>query len=54
MTYTMLHDALKAEGFVIYAGQSHLTSTLFRISTMGYVSAADIDRLLQCVARMVK
>ena len=54
MTYTMLHDALKAEGFVIYAGQSHLTSTLFRISTMGDVAAGDIDRLLQCVARMVE
>jgi 2-aminoethylphosphonate-pyruvate transaminase len=53
MTYTMLHDALKAEGFVIYAGQSHLTSTLFRISTMGDVSSGDIDRLLQCIARLV-
>jgi 2-aminoethylphosphonate-pyruvate transaminase len=54
MTYTMLHDALKAEGFVIYAGQSHLTSTLFRISTMGDVSSGDIDRLLQCIARLVE
>jgi 2-aminoethylphosphonate-pyruvate transaminase len=54
MTYTMLHDALKAEGFVIYAGQSHLTSTLFRISTMGDVSSGDIDRLLQCFARLVE
>jgi 2-aminoethylphosphonate-pyruvate transaminase len=54
MTYTMLHDALKAEGFVIYAGQSHLTATLFRISTMGNVSLGDVDRLLQCVARLVE
>jgi 2-aminoethylphosphonate-pyruvate transaminase len=54
MTYSMLHDALKAEGFVIYAGQSHLTSTLFRISTMGDVSLAQIDRLLQCVARLIE
>jgi len=54
LTYTMLHDALKAEGFVIYAGQSHLTSTLFRISTMGDVSSGDIDRLLQCFARSVE
>jgi len=50
----MLHDALKAEGFVIYAGQSHLTSTLFRISTMGDVSPADIDRLLKIFARTVE
>ena len=54
VTYTMLHDALKAEGFVIYAGQSHLTSTLFRISTMGDVSPADIDRLLKIFARTVE
>jgi 2-aminoethylphosphonate-pyruvate transaminase len=54
VTYTMLHDALKAEGFVIYAGQSHLTATLFRISTMGDVSSGDIDRLLQCVARLAE
>jgi len=39
---------------VIYAGQSHLTSTLFRISTMGNVSSGDIDRLLQCVARLLE
>jgi 2-aminoethylphosphonate-pyruvate transaminase len=54
VTYTMLHDALKAEGFVIYAGQSHLTSTLFRISTMGAVSAAEIERLLRCFTRLVE
>lgn len=54
MTYTMLHDALKAEGFVIYAGQSLLTSTLFRISTMGDVSSADMDRLLQCFTRLIE
>jgi 2-aminoethylphosphonate-pyruvate transaminase len=54
MTYTMLHAALKAEGFVIYAGQSHLTSTLFRISTMGDVTSGDIDRLLQCFARLLE
>jgi 2-aminoethylphosphonate-pyruvate transaminase len=53
-TYTILHDALKAEGFVIYAGQSHLTASLFRISTMGDVAPGDIDRLLQCVARLVE
>jgi aspartate aminotransferase-like enzyme len=54
MTYQMLHDALKAEGFVIYAGQSGLSSTLFRISTMGNLSAGDIDRLLQCFARLLE
>ena len=52
MTYAQLHDALKAEGFVIYAGQGNLSKTLFRISTMGNITSADIDRLLQCFARL--
>jgi 2-aminoethylphosphonate-pyruvate transaminase len=49
--YTQLHDALKAEGFVIYAGQGDLSKTLFRISTMGAVTGADISRLLKCFAQ---
>jgi 2-aminoethylphosphonate-pyruvate transaminase len=52
-TYAQLHDALKAEGFVIYAGQGSLSKTLFRISTMGDITSADIDRLLQCFARLL-
>jgi 2-aminoethylphosphonate-pyruvate transaminase len=53
MTYTRLHDALKAEGFVIYAGQGDLARTLFRISTMGHVTPADLSRLLKCFAQHV-
>jgi len=54
VTYASLHDALKAGGFVIYAGQGHLSSTLFRISTMGEVMTADLDRCLSCVARVLE
>jgi 2-aminoethylphosphonate-pyruvate transaminase len=50
--YSRLHDALKAEGFVIYAGQGDLSKTLFRISTMGAVTVADMNRLLKCFARL--
>ena len=50
LTYETLHDALKSAGFVIYAGQGGLAGKLFRISTMGNVTAADMERLLQCVA----
>jgi 2-aminoethylphosphonate-pyruvate transaminase len=52
MTYTRLHDELKAGGFVIYAGQGDLSKTLFRISTMGHLTRADIDRLLTCFAKL--
>ncbi|KVA04407.1 2-aminoethylphosphonate aminotransferase [Burkholderia latens] len=46
ITYETLHDGLKARGFVIYAGQGGLSKELFRISTMGAIGAADVDRLL--------
>ncbi len=51
MAYESLHDALKARGFVIYAGQGELARKLFRISTMGQLSSDDIDRLLQCIGQ---
>ena len=46
VSYERLHDALKARGFVIYAGQGGLSKELFRISTMGDIHSADIERLL--------
>ncbi len=54
LSYAQLHDALKADGFVIYAGQGNLSKTVFRISTMGNLTPADIDRLLLCFARLLK
>jgi 2-aminoethylphosphonate-pyruvate transaminase len=52
LTYTRLHDELKAGGFVIYAGQGDLAKTLFRISTMGDLAKSDIERLLTCFAKL--
>jgi 2-aminoethylphosphonate-pyruvate transaminase len=52
ISYARLHDALKADGFVIYAGQGRLSESLFRISVMGAVSLADIDRLVESFARL--
>lgn len=43
--YETLHDRLKQAGFVIYAGQGALARSAFRISTMGELSEADIERL---------
>ena len=53
MSYPMLHDALKAEGFVIYAGQGDLSKTLFRISTMGHLTSSDMERLLNSFAQLL-
>ena len=46
VSYEQLHDGLKARGFVIYAGQGGLSSQLFRVSTMGALTAADMHRLV--------
>ncbi len=50
-TYERLHDALRAEGFVIYAGQGDLRRRAFRVATMGALDAADVDRLLAALGR---
>jgi len=52
--YPKLHDALKADGFVIYAGQGDLARTLFRIATMGEIGPADIARLLRSFQRLCR
>jgi Serine-pyruvate aminotransferase/archaeal aspartate aminotransferase len=48
--YAGLHDGLKARGFVIYAGQGALAARIFRISTMGAVDEAAVERLLAAFA----
>jgi hypothetical protein len=53
VSYTTLHDSLKASGFVIYAGQGELSRTLFRISTLGRVTAQDMERLLRCFGQLL-
>jgi 2-aminoethylphosphonate-pyruvate transaminase len=45
-TYLELHDELKSSGFIIYAGQGKFSSEVFRISPMGDISDADINRLM--------
>ncbi|KVL64169.1 2-aminoethylphosphonate aminotransferase [Burkholderia cepacia] len=54
VTYETLHDGLKARGFVIYAGQGGLSKELFRISTMGAIQAADVERLLEGFAALTR
>jgi 2-aminoethylphosphonate-pyruvate transaminase len=44
-SYERLHDELKREGYVIYAGQGAFNGRIFRIATMGCIPAAEIDRL---------
>jgi len=53
MTYNQLHDGLKQQGFVIYAGQGKLAAQLFRISTMGEISDYDMARLEQALRLVI-
>ncbi|KND58833.1 2-aminoethylphosphonate:pyruvate aminotransferase [Candidatus Paraburkholderia schumanniana] len=54
VTYETLYDALKAKGFVIYAGQGGLSKELFRISTMGALDANDMDRLISSFVELLR
>jgi 2-aminoethylphosphonate-pyruvate transaminase len=53
LTYNQLHDGLKQQGFVIYAGQGKLAQQLFRISTMGEISDYDMARLEQALRLVI-
>lgn len=54
VTYAGLHDALKAKGFVIYAGQSKLKKVIFRIANMGQITSGDAHRLLAALRSALK
>lgn len=51
LTYEALHDSLKSEGFVIYAGQGSLATSMFRISLMGQIEEEDLDRLCEAFSQ---
>jgi 2-aminoethylphosphonate-pyruvate transaminase len=44
VSYRELHDELKNNGFVIYAGQGKLASSIFRIANMGDIRPDELDR----------
>lgn len=49
--YADLHDQLKRDGFIIYAGQGHLATDVCRIANMGDIREADLDRLFESFKR---
>jgi 2-aminoethylphosphonate-pyruvate transaminase len=46
VSYEQLHDLMKEEGFVIYAGQAGLYHSIFRIANMGDITDGDLARLI--------
>jgi 2-aminoethylphosphonate-pyruvate transaminase len=53
ITYNQLHDYLKANGFIIYAGQGELAKTIFRISIMGDIFLQDLDKLIDLFKQLI-
>lgn len=51
--YATLHDAMKARGFVLYAGQGALADDVFRVSTMGAIQEADVERFLAAMGEVL-
>ena len=52
ITYQSLHDQLKKEGYVIYAGQGQLESKIFRVANMGALTEAQLTGFLDAVERI--
>jgi 2-aminoethylphosphonate-pyruvate transaminase len=50
-SYESLHAALKADGFVIYAGQGQFEGAIFRIAVMGALTPGDLDDLARSLRR---
>jgi 2-aminoethylphosphonate-pyruvate transaminase len=46
-SYTKLHDRMRAEGFIIYAGQGSFSGQMFRIAVMGDLHDKDVDHALR-------
>ena len=46
VSYQTLHDRLKAEGYVIYAGQGNLENKVFRVANMGALTETHFNGFL--------
>lgn len=53
MAYQLLHDRLKRNGFIIYAGQSELKGKIFRVAHMGQLLQADLKAFLKALKEVL-
>lgn len=54
LAYQTLHDRLKEQGYVIYAGQGQLESKIFRVANMGALTPQQIEGFLQAFERVLE
>ena len=52
--YAVLHDRLKERGYVIYAGQGHLESEIFRVANMGALQDTHVAGFLGAFEEVLK
>jgi 2-aminoethylphosphonate-pyruvate transaminase len=52
VSYQFLHDRLKQQGYVIYAGQGNLQNKIFRVANMGALSGAQFGGFLDTFERV--
>lgn len=50
VSYSNLHDRLKEEGFIIYAGQGNFSDSIFRVANMGDIRLEEFERFLHALA----
>jgi 2-aminoethylphosphonate-pyruvate transaminase len=53
MSYEDLHEALKARGYVIYAGQGEMAPRIFRVANMGHLTQEDFRGFLAALAAVL-
>ncbi len=54
VSYSTLHDQLKQEGYVIYAGQGQMESKIFRVANIGALSDKDITGFLDAFEAVMR
>jgi 2-aminoethylphosphonate-pyruvate transaminase len=54
ISYDRLHDGAKDAGFVVYAGQGDFQGRMFRVSTMGAVTGADMKRFTDVIGHALQ
>ena len=51
ISYDWLHDKLKENGFIIYAGQGLFNKKIFRIANMGNIQDGEFTRCLKVLKK---
>ncbi|MGB0909836.1 MAG: pyridoxal-phosphate-dependent aminotransferase family protein [Nitrospirales bacterium] len=54
VSYSWLHDELKQEGYVIYAGQGEMESKIFRVANIGALEEKNITGFLDAFEMVLK